>query len=371
LPDEIGADESGAAGHQDAGSRHVAVVWHVRSKAVILGIIPQPVEPESRHGVTRILLIKTSSMGDVVHNLPVVDDIRGTFPDARIEWVVEEGFAAIPRLHPGVSAVIPVGLRSWRRRLLDRGVRREIAACRARLRESPYDAVIDTQGLLKSAVVARMAAGVRHGLDWRSSREPLRLFYDHTHTVPWSLHAVERNRLLAAKALGYAVRGEPQYGIATTLSAATSDGVDRSRPLAMLLHATSAAGKEWPESSWIGLGRALAGRNVSCVLPFGSDVERDRSQRLAASIPAAQVPPRLGLDALASLMSACRVIVGVDTGLSHLAVALGRPTIGLYCATDPAATGLYGSASAVNLGGIGRAPSVEEALAATTRLLAT
>jgi heptosyltransferase-1 len=312
-------------------------------------------------------------MGDVVHNLPVVGDLRASIPECRIDWVVEEAFGAIPRLHPGVGNVIPVSIRRWRRHPLASRTREEFAGLRNHLRQTRYDAVIDTQGLLKSALLAWMANGCSHGFDWKSSREPLQLFYDKVYAVSWSVHAVQRNRLLVSKALGFAISETPDYGIAIRPEDAaaldTAFPVPSAGEIAVLLHATSAAKKEWPEDDWARLGENLAAQGISSILPFGSDKERQRSARLAARIPGARVPPPLDLTQLAALMSQARIVVGVDTGLTHLAVALDRPTIGLFRATDPAATGLYGSARAVNLGGIGMTPSANEVTVATTRLL--
>ncbi|MEO8157929.1 MAG: lipopolysaccharide heptosyltransferase I [Betaproteobacteria bacterium] len=322
--------------------------------------------------MSRILLIKTSSMGDVVHNLPVVADLRAALPGCRIDWVVEQSFSAIPRLHADVGDVIPVSIRRWRKRPLAAATLGEFSALRSRLRRTPYDAIIDTQGLLKSALLAWMANGCSHGLDWKSSREPLRLFYDKVYAVPWSAHAVERNRMLAANALGYAISSAPNYGIAAHAQGLASleslFPLQASGDFAVLLHATSAAEKEWPENDWIRLGAQLASLGMASVLPSGSAAERLRSERLAARISGARVLPALDLDQLAALMSRAKIVVGVDTGLTHLAVALGRPTLGLYCATDPKATGLYGSARALNLGGIGKSPSVDEVTSALQRL---
>jgi heptosyltransferase I len=321
----------------------------------------------------RILLIKTSSMGDVVHNLPVVGDLRASMPDYRIDWVVEEAFSAIPRLHPGVDRVIPVSIRRWRKHPFAARTRREFADLRSRLRQTRYDEVIDAQGLLKSALLAWMANGRSHGFDWKSSREPLRMFYDEVHAVPWSGHAVQRNRILASKALGYAISETPEYGIAarpeSTASLESVFPVKGAGQFAVLLHATSAARKEWPENDWVRLGEYLVAQGMISVLPFGNAEERQRSERLATRVPGARVPPALDLDQLAALMSQARIVVGVDTGLTHLAVALGRPTIGLYRATDPVATGLYGSSQVANLGGIGMTPSIDEATNAIKRLL--
>jgi heptosyltransferase-1 len=314
-----------------------------------------------------ILLVKTSSLGDVVHNLPAASDISAAYPEADIDWVVEETFAAIPRLHPAVRRVIPAAIRRWRGAFWRAAIRGEMRAFRAQLRACAYDAVIDTQGLLKSALIARAARGPRHGLDWASSREPLRLFYDRTYRVPWGQHAVARNRGLAAQALGYAVPERVNYGISAPRGCFSWLPA---RPYVVMLHATSAARKLWPETNWIEFGRALARRGVDSVLPWGDAKERARSERLAAAQPAAVVPPALALDEAAALLAGARAVVGVDTGLTHLAAALGTPTIGIFCATDPAATGLYGCASAINLGSIGKPPTVDELVFVLDRMLA-
>lgn len=313
------------------------------------------------------LLVKTSSLGDVVHNLPVVSDIRAAFPDAAVDWVVEEAFAAIPRLHPAVQRVVRVAIRRWRGTWWRSMTRGEIRVFLDQLREKQYDAVIDTQGLFKSALIARAARGTRYGLDWRSAREPLALFYDRTFRVPWTMHAVERNRVLAARALGYSVSSRVDYGI----HAAPPDPawLPRGR-YAVLLHATSAEHKLWPEPAWIGVGRHLAEQGMFCVMPWGSAAERERSVRIAAGLPGAIVPPAVQLDEAAKLLAGARAVIGVDTGLTHLAAALGAPTVGIYCATEPAATGTYGAARAANLGGVGRAPQAEDVIAALGRLAA-
>jgi heptosyltransferase-1 len=320
----------------------------------------------------RILLVKTSSLGDVVHNLPVASDLRARFPDAQIDWAVEEAFADIPRLHPAVSGVIPVALRRWRKRLLSSQTWSEIARLRARLRAGGYDEVIDTQALVKSALVARLAPGRRSGLDLRSAREPLWPFFHRTYSVPWGQHAVERNRQLAAQALGYVLDSPPAYGIAPPAHRVTPDDWAAHlapRAYAVLLHATSATGKLWPEHQWVKLGDHLHQRGLRCVLPWGSEDERARSERIAKLLRDALVPPRLSIADAAWLLGRARIAFGVDTGLAHLAAALGTPTVGLYCATDPTATGLYGAPKACNLGGIARPPPIAEVIAAERALL--
>jgi len=321
----------------------------------------------------RILLIKTSSLGDVVHNLPVVTDLRAHFPEAGIDWVVEESFADIARLHPGVRRVIPVALRRWRKSLLTEDTWREMRAFRATLQTEKYDLVIDTQGLLKSALIARMARGRRCGYDASSAREPMAArFYDAAFEVPKNLHAVARNRRLASLAAGYAASAAPDYGIAAS-SAPSHQGI----PLritfrgteAILLTATSRDDKLWAEDSWIAAGRALHERGLTCLLPAGSATERERATRIAQAIPGAVALPPLSLPELAAQLADACIVIGVDTGLVHLAAALGRPTLALFCASDPGLTGVVASTPAINLGSRGRPPSVEHVLAAALPLL--
>lgn len=315
----------------------------------------------------RFLLVKTSSMGDVIHNLPVATDLARTHPGCRIDWVVEEGFAAIPRLHPAVCRVIPVALRRWRRRPLAPTTWLELNRLRAILREESYDIVIDTQGLLKSALIARMARGRRCGFHRGSAREPLAAaLYDERHPVERALHAVERNRRLAARCAGYVLAGPADYGIRAPAQTFSWQPAAR---YVVLLHATSRDDKLWPEERWVELGKRLAARGATSVLPWGGPVERQRAQRLAAAIPGAVAAPPLALEELAAVLAEAWGVVGVDTGLTHLAAALGRPVVGLYCATDPGRTGVYGGSRAVNLGSIGHPPSVAEVLDALWALL--
>lgn len=312
----------------------------------------------------RILLIKTSSLGDVIHNLPVATDLRVRFPDAAIDWVVEEAFADVVRLHPGVRRVLPVAIRRWRGSLLAPATWSEAAAFRATLQQERYDLVLDTQGLLKSALIARMARGRRCGYAAASAREPVAArFYDTTFAVPKNLHAVERNRHLASLAAAYPMMPAPDYGIAPSRAAG-----DEAR-CAVLLTATSRDDKLWPEERWIGLGRALQDKGLICLLPSGSPVERERAIRIAKAIPGAVALPPLGLDALARQLATARLVVGVDTGLLHLAAALGRPTVALFCASDPALTGVLAATPAINLGARGQPPELAAVLTAVAPFL--
>jgi heptosyltransferase-1 len=307
-------------------------------------------------------------MGDVIHNLPVVTDIHSHIPDAQIDWVVEESFAGIPKLHPGVSEVIPVALRRWRKSLLSGTNYAEMRAFKQRLQQTDYDLVLDTQGLIKSALIAGFARGTRCGYDWGSAREPLAsLRYQRKYHVAPTLHAVERNRQLAAQALGYASFTQVDYGIqAPALQLPWLPG----HPYAVLLHATSRDDKLWPESRWVEMGQYFRQRGVKCVLPWGSNAEHQRSIRLQAMIAEAVVPPAQRLDELAVLLAGARVVLGVDTGLSHLAAALKVPVVALYCGSDPALTGVYASGVAINLGSAGNPPALTAVIGAVEQAVA-
>src|ERR1700741_3526582 len=230
-----------------------------------------------------ILFVKTSSLGDVVHNCPAVSDAARALPGAAIDWVVEEPFAGIAAMHGAVRRVIPVAVRRWRSALWKPAVWSEIGAWRQALRAERYDAVVDTQSLLKSALISKAAAGTRHGLDRASAREWLApLFYDVRHAVPRELHAVERNRRLAASALGFSLNDAIDYGL--RVPATQKSGY------VALLTMTSRADKLWPEERWIELGRGL---RAPAILPWGSEAERARAQRIAQAIGATTLPKAL------------------------------------------------------------------------------
>lgn len=317
----------------------------------------------------KILLVKTSSLGDVIHQLPAVTDIRTHFPDARIDWVVEENFAELPALHPGVSRVIPVAIRRWRRTLLKPASWREMAAFRHALQSFRYDMIMDSQGLIKSAAITLMAPGPRCGYDRTSAREPIAaLAYDKTITIPKNLHAVERNRRLAGRALGYEPDTQVDYGVATPQAELPWLPA---HPYVVMLHATSRADKEWPEAGWLVLAAHLhSSSGLRCILPWGSPREQARSERLAAQMANALVAPQLNLTQAAALLGNARAVVGVDTGLTHLAAALKVPVVALYCASEPGLTGVYSAGPAVNLGQLGQVPPPEEVIAALAGVMA-
>jgi heptosyltransferase-1 len=309
-----------------------------------------------------VLFIKTSSLGDVVHHMPAVTDARQRFADAQIAWVVEEAFAPLVGLHPAVDTVIPVATRRWRKQILKRETWKEIATFRKLLRPSAYDKVVDVQGLVRSAVMARAARGERHGYDAASIKEAFASrLYDVKHTVSRALHAVDRNRILTGLSLGYAVDGPIYYGLQ-----AVPKPADR---YAMLLHGTSRPSKEWAEDCWIELGRWLQTRGLECVLPWGDGVEKLRAERLCAAIAGSRVLTRQPLDATAKVIAGASLVVGVDTGLLHLAAAYEVPLAGIYVSSDPGLVGPVGAGRIVVVTGIERAPTASETIAAVEPLL--
>ena len=301
-----------------------------------------------------ILFIKTSSLGDVVHHMPALTEARQRRPDARFAWLVEEAFAPLVRLHPAVGEVIPVAWRRWRKSLYAPATLGEIAASLRDIAARRYDEIVDSQGLLRSAVIARIVHGRRHGYDRRSIREPLAsFFYDIRHRVSRELHAVARNRILSGLALGYTPQGAPDFGL-DRARLATSGA-----PYAVLLHATARTEKEWKQENWIALGHALD-HAIELVLPWGTPSERARSEAIAATLPRARVPERAPLDEVARLIAGAQFVVGVDTGLLHLAAALGVPLVAIFAGSKPNLTGPVGGGPLAVLGAQSAAPSVEE-----------
>lgn len=316
----------------------------------------------------QILLVKTSSMGDVIHNLPVIADILVHHPDAQFDWMVEEGFAEIPTLHPHVRNVIPVAVRRWRKSLFRwknwnswRNTLREISDLKKRLALIRYDLILDTQGLLKSAALAKLARGELHGMDANSAREPLAsLFYHHKHSVTRNLHAVQRNRMLAALALGYPIpQSPPDYGLSDYCSPGNTLTLPQS--YAVFLHGTSRDSKLWPLSHWVTLAKQLASHHLHVVLPWSNPAEEKRAQEIAAQSSNVSVLPKLTLTPLAGILANARLNIGVDTGLMHLSTALGKPSIAIYTDTNPEFTGVLAGIEnqAVNIGGKAQVPATD------------
>jgi heptosyltransferase I len=318
----------------------------------------------------RILLVKTSSLGDVIHCLPVINDIRSHYPDILIDWVVEESFADIPRMHPHVNQVFTVAMRRWKKSLFNLKTWSEISVFKKDIKQHQYDAVIDCQGLLKSALITKQALttikGLTHGYDNNSIREPIASqFYEKKYAISYQQHAVTRNRTLCAMSLGYEVPTyPPDYGIAATKSELDLTKNLTLDNLIIALHGTSRDSKLWPVECWINLGKALAKQNINLALPWASDAEFARANQIASELNNASVLPRLSIAQIAAVIAESKAAIGVDTGLSHLAASLNIPTIAIYTDTNPALTGVMAGAfkPVINLGGIDQTPSVEQVL---------
>jgi heptosyltransferase I len=311
-----------------------------------------------------ILFIKTSSLGDVIHHMPALADARSFFPDARIAWIVEEAYAPLVALHTAVDDVFAVAARRWRHGFTLAATWRAIRSFASEVRARRYDTIIDTQGLIRSAVITRLARGQRHGYDSSSIREPLAcLAYDVRHRVERQRHAIVRNRMLTALTLGYTAPNTIDFGLARDALRERTQ-----RPYSILFHSTARPEKEWPEAHWVELGKALAASGHALLLPWGSELEQARSIRLAEQIPGASVPPRRPLDAMARLVAGASFVVGVDTGLLHLAAALGVPLVAIFVASEPGLTGPMGQGPIAIVGSKALTPSVEEVLGALKQM---
>jgi heptosyltransferase-1 len=284
----------------------------------------------------KLLIVKMSSLGDVIHALPAITDIALHCPDAEIHWVVEEAFAAIPDMHPSVSSTIPTALRRWRSRLLNAGTWREASRFLKVLRQQQYDLVIDAQGLIKSALIGGLARGSMAGFDAGSARERLASYsYGTGYAVERNLHAVDRQRRLFGAILGFSPDGPADYGLQVAPDAAL-----RARPTVMLLHGTTWASKHWPESCWIELARILSGQGIRVAVPAGNLPERARARRIIDASGDGMMLEGLGLGTLASCLAGCVAAVTVDSGLGHLAAAVRTPLVSLFGPTDPDLTGI-------------------------------
>ena len=288
----------------------------------------------------RVLLVKTSSLGDVIHALPALTDAARAIPGITFDWVVEEGFAEIPTWHPAVGKVIPVAIRRWRKNIWQTLKSGEWRRFKQSLRAEKYDLVIDAQGLVKSAWLTRYVNAPVAGLDKNSAREPLASrFYQRRLAVARGQHAVERLRQLFAVALGYDLpKGLGDYG----LDVERLIELPRNKPYVLFLHGTTWDTKHWPELYWRDLALRMADKGVEVRLPWGNPAEKARAERIANGLSNAVVLPKLNLAGVARVLASASACVAVDTGLGHLAAALDVPTISLFGPTNPGLTGAYG-----------------------------
>ena len=335
----------------------------------------------------KILLVKLSSLGDVLHNLPIMWDLRARLPDAQIDWIVEEAYVHLltPLLSRegfrGIDHIIPVGLRRWKKNLLKLSSWKEFLAFRKILRSTSYDVLIETQGLLKSAIVCSLTkkspecvvVGLANATEF-SGYEPLaRLFYSQSTQVPTQCHAVDRSRLVMCSALDWPLlerSDSPQFypqKFVASIPRSFIDGLKN--PYVLCFHSTAREAKRWPNSHWIGLGQELSARGYQVVLPWGNAAEKLKSELLAAQIPVAFVPPLFSIEEAFSVITGANLTIGVDTGLTHLAAVLDKPTVEIYCDSPRWKTEGYWSDRIANVGDIQNPPSVQEVLDTSLKLL--
>lgn len=293
------------------------------------------------------LIVKTSSLGDVVHMLPAISDAQQHIPALTFDWVVEQGFAEIPAWHPTVNQVIPVKIRQWRKALFSQLTRDEFGNFKTAIKDTPYTKIIDTQGLLKSAVLTRLAHGEIWGYDKHSITESLASrFYHKTASIPFKEHAITRNRLLLAKSLGYSINDLAlNYGVAdnpTFQGAVThlKQTTHIPQKTIVALHGTSRKDKEWPIEHWDQFIKMVEQAGYSTLLPWGNDKEKSRAQHLVNQNNKAIILPPCSLTTLAGLIQNADAVIGMDTGLMHVAAAFDKKGIALYPVTQPELTGV-------------------------------
>ena len=343
----------------------------------------------------KILLVKLSSLGDVLHNLPMIWDLRKRLPNAQIDWIVEEAY--VPLLAPlqttekfrGIDRIIPVAFRRWRKSLLRLSTWREFFAMRKLLQATTYDVVIETQGLLKSALVCALAkksdtaivAGLGNATEY-SGYEPLaRSFYTQSVHVPVKCHAIDRSRQVMCSAFDWPLLNRadelPHFyptEFVKHLPVLAVEGLKKATdgsvmPYIVCFHSTARAAKRWPNESWVNLGKALANHGYQLIFPWGSAAERKASELIASQIPGATVPRAISIEEAYALIGNAALTIGVDTGLTHLAAVLGKPTVEIYCDSPKWKTEGYWSEQISNHGDLQQPPTVAEVFVACQRLI--
>jgi heptosyltransferase-1 len=355
---------------------------------------PSPTAAQANHA-PKILLVKLSSLGDVLHNLPIVWDLRKRLPNAQIDWIVEEGYVHL--LEPlkttesfrGIDRIIPVAFRRWRKNLFSIRTWHEFFAMCKLFQSVSYDIVIETQGLLKSALVCALAkksdhavvAGLGNATE-HSGYEPIaRMFYNQSVHVPVKCHAIDRSRWVMCSALDWPLfdrRSEPPLfypsAFVEQLESLAFEGLRKQpngspAPYVVCFHSTARAAKRWPTEHWIELGKALSSQGYQVIFPWGSPEEMKISALMASQVPGAIVPRAFSIEEAYHLVAHAALTIGVDTGLTHLAAALGKPTIEIYCDSPRWKTEGYWSGKILNLGDFRSIPKANAVSQAAEELL--
>jgi len=343
----------------------------------------------------KILLVKLSSLGDVLHNLPIVWDLRKRLPHAQIDWIVEEAYVHL--LEPlkttetfrGIDHIIPVAFRRWRKNLFSPQTWREFFAMRKALQATTYDMLLETQGLLKSALVCALAkkldksvvAGLGNATE-HSGYEPMaRMFYTESVHVPVKCHAIDRSRWVMCSAFDWPLlnrneeppRFYPQPFV-QQLPPLLFEGLKKKEqgsavPYVACFHSTARAAKRWPSENWVELGKELAHQGYQVILPWGSEAEMKVSARIASQIPGAIVPRAFSIEEVYSLVAHAALTIGVDTGLTHLSAVFGKPTVEIYCDSPRWKTEGYWTTAIANVGDIKTVPLVDEVILAAQAVL--
>jgi heptosyltransferase-1 len=356
---------------------------------------PPSIQAAPHSGSPAILIVKLSSLGDVLHNLPIVWDIRKRLPDAQIDWIVEEAYVHLleplktTEIFRGIDRIIPVAFRRWRKHLFHWNTWREFFAMRAMLQAVPYDFVLETQGLIKSGLVCALArkspdgavTGLANATE-HSGYEPMaRRFYDESVRVPLQCHAIDRSRWVMCSALDWPLfdrRSEPPRFYPTEITEELSPLILEGMrlqptglpaPYILCFHATARAAKRWPNTDWVTLGQALSKQGYQLIFPWGSPAEMKTSAHLASQIPGAIVPRAFSIEEAYRLIAHAKLTIGVDTGLTHLSAVLGKPTIEIYCDSPRWKTEGYWSERIQNVGDYRQAPSAQTVLNSALHLL--
>lgn len=310
----------------------------------------------------KILLVRMSSMGDLVHTLPAIEDLSLARDDIELHWLCEQSFADIARLHPFVKHIHTLQWRQWRKKIVSRETLTAIGSLKKALSSQRFDFVLDSQGLIKSAVFAKFANAPVYGLDKHSAREPFAShFYSQKFFVERHRNAVWRNRKLFSQVFGYAFDENKVVFGARLPESDLLPNLNTDKAYHIALTATSADKKLWAEENWRTLFMLMHQKDgLPILLPFGNNAEQARAERIAHGLPFVSLCDKMSLLKAAAVLANAQSIIGVDTGLLHLANAFNRPTIGIYTATDPAKTGVIESQIAQNIGNIGTIPSTEE-----------